>query len=384
MITNLNNGSLRRGFRSLLALLLAAAAPACVAAPVEEPTDESIDASDEALRSGDASGWAFFDGTRLLSARSFNSSGGANHVALSGVGVYTVTFDDLGGSGGNVQVNSTGGEGQRCKVSSWQTVDTALKVHIRCHTAAGAATSSPFVVSYARLAGGTAVSSAGAYLLMNRPTGGALSSEHQWGAPASVTRTSAGRYTITLAGNGSVKSSVLVTAVGSGPEYCKPLTWSSLFGNTNIDVLCFGQGGAPADTSFSLRYLREPREAPYESGGYVVANEPTTADYTPANQYHLITSECNDRSETVAVHRISPGRYQITYPEMGGLSGLARGAALATAVGAGSDYCNVVGWEHPSADPDAIRVGVRCFNASGLLVDTRFSQAYFSELYHIC
>ncbi|WP_437963464.1 hypothetical protein WMF04_27475 [Sorangium sp. So ce260] len=384
MNTNLNNGSLRHGLRSLLALLLAAAAPACVAAPVEEPNEDTIDSSQEALRSSDASGWAFFDGAKLLSARSFNSSAGANHVALSGVGVYTVTFDGLGGSGGNVQVNSTGGEGQRCKVSSWQTVDTALKVHIRCHTASGAPTSSPFVVSYARFAGGTAPSSQGAYLLMNRTPDGAISTAHAWGAPAAVSRIGAGRYNITLTGNGSLESSVLVTAVGGGPEYCKPLVWWSLYGNTSIEVLCFGAGGAPADTSFSLRYIREPREAPFESGGYVVANDPTAADYTPSNQYHLITSECNDRTETVAAHRITTGRYQITYPEMGGLAGIARGAALATAVGASSDYCNVVGWEHPSADPDAIRVGVRCFNASGALVDSRFTQAYFSELYHIC
>ncbi|WP_437729814.1 hypothetical protein [Sorangium sp. So ce1335] len=387
MNTNLNNGSLRRGIRSLLALLLAAAAPACAAAPAEEAgeeaRDEPIEASGEALLGRDASGWAFHDGTRLLSSRSFNSSGGANRLASSGVGVYTITFDGLGGSGGNVQVNSTGGEGQRCKVSSWRTVETDLQVHIRCHTAAGVATSSPFVVSYARFAGGTAVSDAGAYVLMDRPGGGALSSAFQWGAPAAVARLGAGRYTITLSGQerGGV---ALVTAYGTGAEYCKAQGMLGLFGDTHIDVGCFGQGGAPADTRFSLRYIREPREAPYGSGGYALADQPTTTDYTPALQSHRITSECNDKVGTLAAHRISPGRYQITYPDMGGLTGVPGGAALATAFGAGSAYCNVVGWEFPAVDRDAIRVGIRCFDASGALVDAAFSQAYFSMLYHIC
>ncbi|WP_437870703.1 hypothetical protein [Sorangium sp. So ce363] len=61
MKTNLKIESLRRGPRSVLALLVVAAAPACAAAPaeepmVEDPAGESVDASEEALRSGDAAG----------------------------------------------------------------------------------------------------------------------------------------------------------------------------------------------------------------------------------------------------------------------------------------------------------------------------------------
>jgi hypothetical protein len=136
----------------------------------EEPADESVDASEEALRSGDAAGWAFYNGSGLVPVRSFNSSGGAIRVASSGVGVYTAAFDGLSGSGGNVQVNAAGGDGQQCKVASWGTAGAALQVNIRCHTAAGQAANSPFVVSYARFAGSTAVSSAGAHVWVDRPS----------------------------------------------------------------------------------------------------------------------------------------------------------------------------------------------------------------------
>lgn len=393
MKTNPNIESLRRGPRSLLALLLVAAAPACAAAPGDEPTteatmDESVDASEQALRSGDVAGWAFYNGSALVSSRSFNSSGGANHVARSSTGVYAVTFDGLGGTGGNVQVNSTGGEGQRCKVASWSTVGTGLRVDVRCHSAAGQPANSPFVVSYARFAGGTAVSSAGAYVWVNLPSASVFipSLPYQWGARSTVNRTLTGRYIVTLSGQANDGGSVLVTAYGTGAEYCKTMEWQRVGADTDIEVRCFGPGGAPADTRFSLRYIRELRDASTGSGGFVWAHNPTATSYTPSLtfQEHLIASECNDITGILTARRLSAGRYLIRYPEMGSSAAVPGGVALATAYGAGPEYCNVTGWSTPASDPDMLEVGVRCFSASGSLVDTQFTQTYFVNLFHAC
>ncbi|WP_437908549.1 hypothetical protein WME95_12190 [Sorangium sp. So ce327] len=393
MKTNLKIESLRRGPRSVLALLLVAAVPACAAAPaeepmVEDPADESVDASEEALRSGDAAGWAFYNGSGLVPVRSFNSSGGATRVVSSGVGVYTATFDGLSGSGGNVQVNAAGGDGQRCKVASWGTAGAALQVNIRCHAAAGQAANSPFIVSYARFAGGTAVSSDGAYVWVDRPSTDVFtpSPTYQWGAPSTVNRTRTGRYIVTLAGQASDGGSMLVTAYGTGAEYCKTAEWQRVGTDTDVEVRCFGPGGAPADSRFSLRYIRDVRDAATESGGFVWAHDPTAASYTPSLtfQHHRITSECNDITEILTAQRLSTGRYLIKYPEMGSGTAVPSGAALATAYGTGPEYCNVTGWSTPASDPDLLDVGVRCFNASGSLVDTQFTQTYFANLFHAC
>jgi len=79
---------------------------------------------------------------------SYNSTGGANTITRSGVGVYAVTFAGLvppAAPFGNVQVTAYGGGAGYCKVASW--VGTPdLTVSVRCFDGAGASIDSLYSV----------------------------------------------------------------------------------------------------------------------------------------------------------------------------------------------------------------------------------------------
>ncbi|WP_437907940.1 hypothetical protein WME95_08620 [Sorangium sp. So ce327] len=56
-----------------------------------------------------------------------------------------------------------------------------------------------------------------------------------------------GPYIVSFAGQASDGGSMLVTAYGTGAEYCKTAGWQRVGTDTDVEVRCFGPGGAPAD-----------------------------------------------------------------------------------------------------------------------------------------
>ena len=259
-----------------------------------------------------------------------------------------------------------------------------IDVDVGCHTPAGDWSDSPFVVSFVKLPGGAALSADGAYLRTN-PGGAALSPGFQWGAPITRSHPATGQYQITLGGVSSLGGTVVVTTYGWSRAYCKPADWVVDGADTKINVRCFDPGGAATDTGFSLRYIRHTRDSRFGSGGFVWANQPTALDYTPSPIYqeNRLASECGDHFFTNNAHRVAKGRYQITYPsQMVDVPPSAR--RFVTAYGSGNEYCKLTNWEAPSSIPGAVRIGTRCFDATGSLVDTRFTEVYFSQAFLIC
>jgi hypothetical protein len=61
-----------------------------------------------------------------------------------------------------------------------------------------------------------------------------------------------GNYSLTFPSLPATGSAALVTAYGSGSEYCKTTGWASQAGGTKVYVKCFnGSGaGATADSQF--------------------------------------------------------------------------------------------------------------------------------------
>ncbi len=156
------------------------------------------------------------------------------------------------------------------------------------------------------------------------------------GASNSVTRSSAGRYTVRFAGLGGSGGNVQVTAYGSDAAYCKSAGWWTSGSDLLANVRCFSAAGQPVDSRFNALFYREQI-----SGGsgattaYLWANASTSADYTPASGYSY-----NDTGASNRVRRSGTGNYTVELP---GLTD-SNASVQVTAYGTNADRCQAAGW----------------------------------------
>lgn len=206
------------------------------------------------------------------------------------------------------------------------------------------------------------------YVWANEPASAAYtpSTTYQYnssGASNTITRSGAGTYTVTFPGLGVDEGTVLVTAYGGGPERCKVVSWNAVVPDLAVRVNCFNAAGAAVDVEFDATFLR-PTPG-YGPMGYVWANEPASASYTPSAPYQY-----NSTGAANTIDRSAAGVYAVTLP---GLAGAGEGHVEVTAYGSGNEHCKVSSWGPSAADQ---AVNVRCFDAAGAAVDTRFTMTF--------
>ena len=99
--------------------------------------------------------------------------------------------------------------------------------------------------------------------------------------------------------------------------------------------------------------------------GYVWADNPAAASYTPSTAYQRnLTGALN------TIQRLGVGYYKVVFENLGIYYG---GTVDVTAYGPGPGECKVQNWGPTLAD---MNVYVRCFNANGAALDTRFTAAF--------
>jgi len=104
--------------------------------------------------------------------------------------------------------------------------------------------------------------------------------------------------------------------------------------------------------------------------GYVWANDPTAAFYTPNASYNFNSTDSGDAVNTISRTEDATGPlYTVRFPDLG----LVGGTVRVTAYGSGSVACQVQSWA-PLGDDQL--VWVRCFNNAGTAVNSRFTVAY--------
>jgi hypothetical protein len=113
-----------------------------------------------------------------------------------------------------------------------------------------------------------------------------------------------------------------------------------------------------------------PRASGGLAGGHAWADQPATASYAPSDNYEYIS--INASTSHVAASRSAVGTYALVYPELASTGS----SALVTAYGSTSDYCKVASW---LGSADGTMVNVRCFNAAGAPVDSRFISNYATD-----
>jgi hypothetical protein len=212
-----------------------------------------------------------------------------------------------------------------------------------------------------------------AFVWANDPTAASYtpSATYQYNSTAefqtvnTINRTGTGSYTVLLPNLGTPSGTVLVNAYGFTANSCKVASWGPSGTTQTINVRCFNPAGQLADTQFSLSYNN------WVGGGsdigYVWANQPTSASYTPATNYQGNSSGADNQ-----VTRWATGSYQVWLPNLG----QSAGHVEVTAYGYGSERCKVTGWG-PSGTTQV--VGVACFTTTGVPVDTLFTLTYVRD-----
>jgi hypothetical protein len=107
-----------------------------------------------------------------------------------------------------------------------------------------------------------------------------------------------------------------------------------------------------------------PAMASAQKSGYVWANEPASASYTPNPAYSF-----NSSGGAITISRNGVGVYAVRFSGLGG-GPASGGNVLVTSYGNGSETCKVANWGSSGVDFTA---NVRCFTAAGTAADTTYA-----------
>jgi hypothetical protein len=152
------------------------------------------------------------------------------------------------------------------------------------------------------------------YVWANNPTAGSYtpSTTYQRNltrtlATNTITRSGVGYYKVVFENLGIYSGGTIdVTAYGPGPGECKVQNWGPTLADMNVYVRCFNANGAALDTMFTAALTRPISSSRF---GYVWANSPSSASYTPSTTYQY-----NSTFATNTITRLGAGTYRVRLP----------------------------------------------------------------------
>jgi hypothetical protein len=184
------------------------------------------------------------------------------------------------------------------------------------------------------------------------------------GGAIGITRNAKGNYSVIFAGLGNaLNSNVVVSAYGSGPDFCVVGGWSSPNGtDVEANVLCYNKAGNLADHSFTMLYQARTHSDPTTpTVAFLFANEPTTLSYTPD-----LTYQYNPGGGMNTITHNGTGNYTAALPDLPRTGG----TVIVTAVGGTPARCQVTNWIAGTT------VNVNCTDATGVAADEEFTLVY--------
>jgi hypothetical protein len=295
---------------------------------------------------------------------SFNRAGKPIEINRSSVGRYAVTFPSFEylPGGGNVQVSQYAGGGGYCKIDYW----SSNTVYVECFDAAGAASDEYFTILYLKSPPGTTSTSyawafsstAASYDAASdyafNPTGGAIT----------ATRAGVGVYQMEFTGAGALGvdgGHVQVTAYGGTNQRCKVGSWYL----DVVTVLCFDSAGAPADSEYTLLYLKPDAED--DALAFAWADDELSASYTPDPFYSF-----NSGDGPITASRFGVGSYSMDFSGFG-LRGIEGGHVQVTAYGGADTRCAVSGW-------GVEVISVSCHDSAGAPADSLYDVLFIKPV----
>lgn len=302
-------------------------------------------------------------GYQPLDDYQFNSvrSGPVNRVLRIRAGEYSVFLPGLLGEHGSAHVTAYGGENTatRCKLAGWSADVDGEYLTVHCFDLTGKPRDSQFTALYTNLR--TAAYPFG----FANPDG----VDNSGGSNPVTFSDTTGVYRVAFAGLTAPGGTVMVTAAGAGPDWCKAGTWYPDATGMVVDVRCFTPSGVPADADFSVTFVDQGNLA-----GDLNAPGGLTSAYTwvnPGLAEHVIDPTWSFASppgpSPFDWWAVGPlwNRFQVKtpVPAMGG-------DVQATAQGFDSSSCVLTGW-NPATGTD-----LRCYRPDGSPVRPYFEIAY--------
>lgn len=179
------------------------------------------------------------------------------------------------------------------------------------------------------------------------------------GGTHSISRTSAGRYSVSLGSVGGAGGNVQVVAYGTSAVACNLSTWGSSGSTATASVRCNSLAGTATDSSFVILYQNHPTWYNTAAESAYLWTSSTAGAVSSSYSYNSTGG-----SNTVA--HPSTGTYTVT---LNGLNS-ANANVLVTPYGTGTNRCRVGGW---SASSSATTVTVQCNTAAGVAADSQFA-----------
>ncbi|XVV00685.1 hypothetical protein ACQPW3_25050 [Actinosynnema sp. CA-248983] len=202
------------------------------------------------------------------------------------------------------------------------------------------------------------------------------------GAVNTVTRESAGRYTVRFPGLGTDSGTVDVTSADAHDRVCSVRDWGPARDDEHdqdVHVVCVDRDGTPTDSSFTASFL-------FTMGGsglmaYLRADRPSSPPYTPASNHQF-----NSVGGVNTVEREQEGVYLVFLPGLhksAAREGTSGGIVKVTSLGSTPNACSPVvwmPWRNPDTAEDFLVVRVACSTLRGLPVDAAFTLSYAVDL----
>jgi hypothetical protein len=201
--------------------------------------------------------------------------------------------------------------------------------------------------------------------------------------PGSVAPTAIAAYIVAVPAGSSVGDGIL-TAYPSDQAQPPVGTASTvnfqkdvILGNTTNITLC--TSGCPAGGTFSILSRNTNEHVvidvlgyyyPAPKLGYVWADDPASASYTPPAEWAF-----NSSGGAVTIIRDSTGVYTVTFAGLGS-NGDPGGNVQVTKYGAAAGVCHVGGWSSSGAD---VVVSVYCYDMSGVAADYEYDVLFTEQ-----
>jgi len=199
----------------------------------------------------------------------WNSKGGTNTMTRLSTGRYRATLPGINLTGGTVLVTAYGNSSQRAKVESWGPSGGNMLVTVRCYNSSGNLVDTQFTLSFmSDVALGAQFpeeSDYGGYVWANNATATTYTPSlayqlNNTDKINTIRQQSLGAYRVSFPLLKSLnKTTAIVTAYGTGSEYCAVNSWTA-FGSsdsTNVFVRSYNNSGSLIDSRYTLLYLTD-------------------------------------------------------------------------------------------------------------------------------
>lgn len=178
----------------------------------------------------------------------------------------------------------------------------------------------------------------------------------------SVLPLSPGRYQVRFVGQAIGGGVAHVTAINPIAHWCQIESFGPAGGDELVNISCFKFGGTADNTAFTATFYAS--SGPGISGPY---------GYVDGNPSGGTISQYNSAGAVNTVTHVGIGKWIVAFPALS-TPGPRDGGIQATPVNARvGTHCTIPGWSSGSGGQT---VAVWCFNAAGVLLDTRFELTF--------